>query len=86
MGDMRAMKRAYTELSALNNGLVAAHEARARNHTDLLDGLKQVNQMISKAASLRVGRAKEAIIKDCRQAVKANKILTLTQIMRIKKP
>ncbi len=82
MTDMGEMRRSYTELNALNQQLVGGYNVRAANHDTLLSALKEVNQMIQKAASLRVGRAKTRVIADCRAAVKQNNMKSLFRIIR----
>lgn len=74
MHDMQAMRKAYTELSGMNTSLISSYNIRAQNHNTLLGSLKEVNQMIQKAANLRVGKAKTSLIAECRAAVKANNL------------
>ena len=81
MVDMEAMRRAYTDLFALNNQLIGGYNVRASNHEGLLAALKEVNQMIQKAANLRVGVAKTRVINECRAAVKANNMAALLRIV-----
>jgi hypothetical protein len=47
------MKKWYTQLSSLNGDLLRGYKIRNKNHQDLLDALKQVNQCIQKASKLR---------------------------------
>jgi Bardet-Biedl syndrome 2 protein len=82
MNDMDGMRRAYTELFTLNNQLVVGYNVRASNHEALLAALKEVNLMIQKAASLRVGKPKTTVISDCRAAVKANNMSALYRIIK----
>lgn len=82
MNDMPDMRRAYTELNSLNQQLVIGYNVRAQNHENLLAALKEVNQMIQKAANLRVGKAKARVIADCRAAVKANNLNSLFRIIK----
>ena len=82
MTDMSSMRRAYTELFALNNNLIMGYNVRASNHEGLLAALKEVNLMIQRSANVRVGKAKTSIIADCRAAVKANNMSSLYRIMR----
>lgn len=81
MSDMDCMRRAYTELFALNNQLIGGYNVRAGNHEGLLVALKEVNQVIQKAANLRVGEAKTRVIRECRSAVKANNMNTIIRII-----
>ena len=82
MHDMEAMRRAYTELFALNSQLTVGYNVRAGNQASLLAALKEVNQMIQRAANLRVGKAKTSIIAECRASVKANNFAALSKIIR----
>ena len=82
MSDMETMRRAYTELYSLNNQLISGYNVRANSHEGLLAALKEVNQMIQKAANLRLGAAKTRVINECRAAVKANNMQTLFKIIR----
>lgn len=47
------MRSLYAELFAINNELIGEYTKRARNHEELLAALKEVNQMIQKAAKMR---------------------------------
>lgn len=79
--NMSLMKRAYTDLYALNNILLASHSHRVHNHETLVMNLKEVNQMIQKASNLRVGKYKVKVMNDCRQAVKRNNLHHLPRII-----
>lgn len=82
MMDMYGMRKAYTELMGLNHGMIGAYQARAGNHETLLASLKDVNQMIQKAANLRLGSSKSRVISECRSAVKSNNMQSLLRILR----
>jgi Bardet-Biedl syndrome 2 protein len=82
LNDMELMRRAYTDLYSTNNQLVGNYNARANNHETLLAALKEVNVMIQRAAGLRVGRAKNTVITECRAAVKTNNMATIVQVIR----
>ena len=82
MMDMETMRRSYTELSTMNNTMISSYNIRATNHENLLNALKEVNQMIQKASNLRVGRAKTRAINDCRHAVKQNDLVSLLRIIK----
>jgi Bardet-Biedl syndrome 2 protein len=79
---MEGTRRSYTELNALNQQLVAGYGVRAANHENLLVALKDVNQMIQKAANLRMGKSKSRVVTDCRAAVKLNNMNSLFRIIR----
>mmetsp|Transcript_16107 Transcript_16107/g.40587 ORF Transcript_16107/g.40587 Transcript_16107/m.40587 type:complete len:715 (+) Transcript_16107:67-2211(+) len=72
LGDLKLLKRTYTKLWDLNRELLAEHAKRTINQEALLAALKKVNQMIQKAARLRVGPEKTAVIAACREAIKNN--------------
>jgi Bardet-Biedl syndrome 2 protein len=82
MFDMDSMRKAYTELSGLNNGLITAYNIRAKNHETLLTSLKDVNQMIQKASNLRAGIAKNRVVTDARTAIKENNMDALITILQ----
>jgi Bardet-Biedl syndrome 2 protein len=82
MGDMQGMRRAYNELGILNGQLTMGYNIRQQNHERLLAALKEVNQMIQKAANLRAGKSKARVISDCRAAVKSNNMPSLFSIIR----
>jgi len=82
LGDMRNMKEHYSGLWNLNNELLGEYLKRHTNHTELVDCLKEVNQMIQKAARLRVGQAKVQVVSACRTAIKNNNIQSLFKIIK----
>ncbi|XP_048461695.1 Bardet-Biedl syndrome 2 protein homolog isoform X2 [Rhincodon typus] len=55
MGDMKSMKKGYTELYDLNRDLINGYKIRCNNHTELLSCLRAVNQAIQRAGRLRDG-------------------------------
>ena len=75
------MKRIYSDLFTLNNELIGEYTKRSTNHIELLAALKKVNQMIQKAARLRVGTSKTKIVSACRSAIKNNNISSLFHII-----
>ena len=81
LGDMGAMRASYAQLYTLNEGLIGEYSKRANNHQALLAALKEVNQMINKAANLRVGAGKTRVVAECRRAVKANNLAALRHIV-----
>ena len=62
LGDMRALRKAYTSLDALNLQLLQQHASRHQTQAQLVEALKAVNMMIQRAASLRTGTEQHAII------------------------
>lgn len=82
MSDMSTMRKAYTELYSLNSQLLGGHNIRRTTHEGLIACLKDVNNMIQKAANLRVGKIKTSIIADCRANVKTNNLTALLKIIK----
>ena len=80
--NMKGMRESYNELYRLNKDLMNEYIKRSNNHNELLNALKEVNQMIQKAARLRLGDSKARVIAECRQAVKSNNIRSLFNIIR----
>jgi len=85
IGDMPAMRRCYAQLMEWNQAQIAEYTKRANNHAKLLASLKEVNNMIQKAAKLRVGKAKAKVVSDCRKAIKENNVQNLHYLMLNKK-
>ena len=52
------MKKWYGQLYDINRDLIAGYKIRYNNHNDLMDTLKEVNQIIQRAGRLRVGKSK----------------------------
>eukprot|EP00967_Tisochrysis_lutea_P130470 scaffold225712_cov32-Tisochrysis_lutea.AAC.2 len=86
LGELSAMREAYKQLNSLNGDLIAEYTKRAKNHERLLAALKQVNQMIQKAAKLRVGPTKALVVSACREAIKANNISALLNVIKSGSP
>ncbi|KAL9649660.1 hypothetical protein ABK040_003337 [Willaertia magna] len=82
LGDMKSMKNMYNELYGANKGLIGEYIKRSNNHNELLSSLKEVNQMIQKAARLRIGEAKNRVVAECRKAIKNNNIMSLFKIIK----
>ena len=82
MMDMKNMRKWYSQLYDLNRDLIAGYKIRCNNHQELMDTLKQVNQIIQKAGRLRVGKSKAKVISDCRTAIKGSNVNVLLKVMR----
>ncbi|KAG8458569.1 hypothetical protein KFE25_003104 [Diacronema lutheri] len=82
LGEIAMMRKAYTQLHALNQELIGEYRKRTNNHDQLLEALKEVNHMIQKAARLRAGQAKGRIVASCRNAIKSNNIHALFKIIQ----
>eukprot|EP01027_Heterolobosea_sp_BB2_P022819 GEZU01033661.1.p1 GENE.GEZU01033661.1~~GEZU01033661.1.p1 ORF type:complete len:176 (-),score=72.34 GEZU01033661.1:15-542(-) len=83
LGDMKLMRGMYSNLYDINRELIGEYIKRSNNHNELLAALKEVNQMIQKAARLRVGAAKTRVITECRNAIKSNNIHALFKIVSL---
>eukprot|EP00742_Colponemidia_sp_Colp-10_P006121 GILJ01006549.1.p1 GENE.GILJ01006549.1~~GILJ01006549.1.p1 ORF type:complete len:712 (+),score=127.24 GILJ01006549.1:705-2840(+) len=81
LGDMDTLKKIYGNLQQLNGDLIGEYIKRSNNHSELLESLKDVNQMIQRAAKLRVGNAKTRVVTACRAALKNNNVHALFQII-----
>lgn len=82
MGDMKNMRRGYSELYNMNRDLINGYTIRCSNHQELLACLKQLNQVIQKAGRLRVGKYKTQVVSACRAAIKSNNVSALFKIMK----
>ena len=82
MMDMKNMRKWYSQLYDLNRDLIAGYKIRCNNHQELMDTLKQVNQIIQKAGRLRVGKSKAKVISYCRTAIKESNVNVLLKVMR----
>lgn len=49
----KSMKKWYSQLYDINRDLTAGYKIRVNNHQELMDTLKDVNQIIQKAGRLR---------------------------------
>ena len=83
LGDMDLMQQIYANLFDLNRDLVLEHVKRTTNHEHLLAALKEVNQMIQKAAKLRVGQPKLAVV---RAAARRGRASLLASLVACQKP
>jgi Bardet-Biedl syndrome 2 protein len=83
LGDMSRMCALYSRLHALNQELLGEYAKRANNQQELLTALKEVNLLIQKAAKLRVGKYKTALVNACRAAVKRNQLALLQKIVKV---
>ncbi|KAG2486168.1 hypothetical protein HYH03_015132 [Edaphochlamys debaryana] len=82
LGAMGPMRKYYRQLADMNRDLIVEHDKRATNHAALLEALREVNQMIQRAARLRVGGPKGRVVALCRAAIKANNMAALFKIIR----
>lgn len=82
MMDMKSMKKWYSQLYDINQDLVSGYKIRVNNHTELMETLKEVNQIIQKAGRLRAGKSKSKVITECRNAIKSNNVNLLLKIIK----
>ena len=76
------MKKWYAQLYDINRDLIAGYKIRVNNHQELMDTLKDVNQIIQKAGRLRGGKSKSKVITECRNAIKTNNVNLLLKVIR----
>jgi Bardet-Biedl syndrome 2 protein len=62
--------------------MAAEYMKRANNMQDLLANLKEVNMVIQRSASMRVGAARTRVVTGCRAAVKKNNIDEFIRIIQ----
>lgn len=82
MLDMKTMKNWYTQLNDINRDMIAGYKIRCNNHQELMDSLKQVNQIIQKAGKLRVGKSKANLVSESRNAIKENNVELLIKVIK----
>ena len=70
------------QLYDINRDLVSQYKIRCNNHKELMDTLKEVNQIIQKAARLRIGRSKSTVVNECRSSIKTNNINQLVKVIK----
>lgn len=75
LGEMNYVRKFYTEVMGENTHLFAELTKQQQNTGILMDGLREVNAMINKAANLRNGQYKTQVINLCRQAIKQNNLI-----------
>ncbi|KAL4450366.1 hypothetical protein ABPG74_009072 [Tetrahymena malaccensis] len=81
LGDMKFMKKYYTDVMVQNKNLMTELLKRKTNNDILMSSLKEVNSMISKASNLRLGQFKAKVTTLCRTAVKNKDLFSLVRII-----
>jgi Bardet-Biedl syndrome 2 protein len=84
--DMNQMRKMYGSLYEVNRELMGEFMKRSNNHNELLAALKEVNNMIQRAAKFRIGQTATTFVSDCRNAIKTNQMQTLVNIIRTGRP
>lgn len=82
MGDMKNVRKWCSQLYDINRDLVSQYKIRCNNHKELMDTLKEVNQVIQKAARLRIGKSKSTVVNECRNSIKTNNINQLVKVIK----
>ena len=82
LSDTKSMKKWYSQLYDINQDMVSGYKIRVNNHTELMETLKDVNQIIQKAGRLRAGKSKSRVITECRNAIKTNNVSLLLKIIK----
>ena len=83
---MRHCRKWSSQLYDINRDLVSQYKIRCNNHGQLMETLKEVNQIIQKAARLRIGRSKATVISECRNSIKTNNINQLVKVIKTGTP
>uniref|UniRef100_A0A0K2U534 BardetBiedl syndrome 2 protein homolog [Strongylocentrotus purpuratus] n=1 Tax=Lepeophtheirus salmonis TaxID=72036 RepID=A0A0K2U534_LEPSM len=86
LSDIKSVRKWYSQLFEINRGMISNYKIRCHNHENLMNTLKNVNQIIQKLARLRVGKTKSNIITDSRTAIKDNNIPQLLKVMKYGDP
>lgn len=82
VGNLAYMKRMYASVMIENDKIQDELLKKARNQHVLMDALKDVSQMISKASDLRVGASKQHLTTACRNAIKKNNLYQLVNLIQ----
>lgn len=82
MRDTNSVRRWCGQLADINRDLVAGYRIRCNNNTELMDTLKEVNQIIQRAARLRIGKSKTVVINECRNSIKTNNVNQLVKVIK----
>jgi Bardet-Biedl syndrome 2 protein len=80
INDIQNLRKGYYAINNLNHDIFLEYSKRSSNHEQLVNALKDVNKIIHKAANLRYGKEKTAIISEAREAIKNNTISVLTNL------
>lgn len=80
--DMPLLKKVYASLQQDNGQIIAEYTKRQTNYEQLVRCLKEINLLINKASSLRIGADQARVVSLCRAAIKANNTHLLTQIIK----
>ncbi|KAG4101694.1 hypothetical protein H8356DRAFT_985190 [Neocallimastix lanati (nom. inval.)] len=81
INDIQNLRKGYYAINNLNHDIFLEYSKRSSNHEQLVNALKDVNKIIHKAANLRYGKEKTAIISEAREAIKNNTISVLTNLL-----
>jgi len=75
--DVKNLQQTYQNLTTLNMQVIAEYMKRSTNRKELLSALKEVNEIIQRAANFRVGPPHKAVINLARNAMKNSNINSL---------
>ncbi|KAK9498986.1 hypothetical protein O3M35_003512 [Rhynocoris fuscipes] len=73
---MKDLRECYSHLQQVNNDLIRNYSLRSANHKELLQTLRNINNIVQHASRLRVGKTKNDVASLCRTAI-ANKNINL---------
>ncbi|CAK9033061.1 Bardet-Biedl syndrome 2 protein [Durusdinium trenchii] len=77
LGDITSITQTYQELTTLNVQLIGEYNKRSNNQENLLNTLKEVNQIIQWASLLRIGKPKAQVVSACRKAIKTSNLASM---------
>eukprot|EP00898_Chlorokybus_atmophyticus_P001694 jgi/Chlat1/2525/Chrsp175S02381 len=81
--DVPLLRGACAHVAGLHRDGLLGHAKADVLHRELIDALKELNQLIQRAARLRVGEAQIKIVAACRNAVKANNLQALARLAQL---
>jgi len=84
--DMQSLKKWYGQLNDVNRDLISEYKIRCKNHEELMETLKEVNQIIQQSARLRIGKSKMLVVSECREAIKNKNSSQLIKVIKSGKP
>ncbi|OXA51473.1 Bardet-Biedl syndrome 2 protein [Folsomia candida] len=82
IGDIKGMRKWYMQLHDANRNLINQHQIRCNMAENISESIKAVNQIIQKAARLRVGKPKANVITACRDALRVKNIEAISRIIK----
>jgi len=69
--DIENMRKNYAMVQQENGALIGEYVKRANNHQELVATLKELNNMIRLASSLRLGKASKRVVAEARDCIRS---------------